>query len=184
MKSTSRLKISLNSLAIVMLLSGASDPLLAKDVTKDKYVEALRLCTSEMDSATKLACYEKAASALIAATDDGTIAIVDQEKVRDTKRKLFGFSIPDFGIFSGRDDEGKEKKEAEQLDTSVAKIRTGPQGSIVITTKEGAIWQIDDAPVPLRVTQPGEKLQIRKGALTAYFLRIGNHASVKGRRIQ
>ena len=187
MKSTSRLKkaklLSLGILATGLTLSTAQAPLQAKQKDDNHYLQELRTCQAETEADERLACFDKVTGALVNAADSGDLTIVDREKVRDTRRKLFGFSIPDFGIFGGHDKDRKDEKEFEQLDTTIAKVRYGPRGSLILTTQEGAVWEISDAPTRLRSTRAGQKLEIRKGVLNSYFLRINGQSGVKGQRI-
>ena len=57
------------------------------------------------DNAERLACFDKAVGTIVAASDSDDLRIVDREEVRETRRKLFGFALPDLGIFGRRDGE-------------------------------------------------------------------------------
>jgi len=119
---------------------------------------------------------------MLAASDQGELRVVDREEVRQTRRKLFGFSLPDFGIFGGGDRDAAEEK-VESLETTIAKVRASDYGGWVLVTAEGAVWQIDNAPRRLMTPKVGQPLEIRSGALSSYFLRINGQPGVKGRRV-
>ena len=154
------------------------------DPPKTDPLAALRACSAISIDAQRLACFDKSASALITAEAEGDVSVVDREEVRNTRRKLFGFSLPDFGIF-GRSDKAKEKDEADEievLNTTIASSRSSREG-LSITTAEGAVWLIDNPPRRLLTPKAGQPVEFRRGTLGSYFIRINGQNGVKGRRI-
>ncbi len=170
------------------IAAGAAAPLAAEDkVAPDEssYVTALRECQSKTDPAQRLACYDTAVSAMVAASSDGEVRVVDREDVREARRKLFGFTLPDLGIFGGKSDK-EDPEQAEEfatLSTTIAAVRS-VNGRYVITTAEGAEWQLDEMPSGLMRPKVGRSLEIKSGAFSAYFLRIDGQKGVKGRRVR
>ena len=128
---------------------------------------------------------DKAVGTIVAASDSDGLRIVDREEVRETRRKLFGFALPDLGIFGRRDGEGHDAREdeLEVLQTTITSVR-GTGDGYILTTAEGAKWQIDSVPRRLLTPKAGQSLEIRNAALSAYFLRINGQGGVKGRRIE
>jgi hypothetical protein len=174
---------------IALVLAAAAAALPAPTAAADKddrgrdsaYVEALKNCQVQTDDAARLACFDKAVATLVAANDQGDLRVVDREAVRKTRRSLFGFSLPDFGIFGGRD--ADEAEEPEVLQTTIAKVRASDNAGWVIVTAEGAVWQVDNVPARLLSPKVGQSLEIRSAALSSYFLRINGQPGVRGRRI-
>jgi hypothetical protein len=170
------------------IAAGAAAPLAAEDkVTPDEssYVTALRDCQSKTDPAQRLACYDTAVSSMVTASSDGEVRVVDREDVREARRKLFGFTLPDLGIFGGKSDK-EDPEQAEEfatLSTTIAAVRS-VNGRYVITTAEGAEWQLDEMPSGLMRPKIGRSLEIKSGAFSAYFLRIDGQKGVKGRRVR
>ncbi len=163
-------------------------PLCAQDKAspdENSYVTALRECQAKTDSAERLACYDTAVGAMVSASNEGEVRVVDAEAVRQTRRKLFGFALPDLGIFGGKSDKDDPEKTEEltTLTTTIAGVRASGQ-TLVVTTAEGAQWQLDDLPARLMRPKAGQALEIKKGALSSYFLRINGQKGVKGRRLQ
>lgn len=160
-------------------------PAAAQDKAEDKYLDSLRTCQAITDSAERLACFDKAVGTIVAASDSDGLRIVDREEVRETRRKLFGFALPDLGIFGRRDGEGHDAREdeLEVLQTTITSVR-GTGDGYILTTAEGAKWQIDSVPRRLLTPKAGQSLEIRNAALSAYFLRINGQGGVKGRRIE
>jgi hypothetical protein len=170
--------------AATMALAAA--PLAAKD-DKDEsaYVAALRACQGKTDPAERLACFDTAVASIVSASAEGEVRVVDREEVRDTRRKLFGFALPDLGIFGGKSDK-EDPEQAEEfttLQTTIAAVK-GTDRAIIIVTAEGAEWQLSEVPARLLRPKTGQPVEIRAAALSSYFLRINGQKGVKGRRVR
>lgn len=161
-------------------------PLMAADTPQagpNSYIEAVKACQPIADPAQRLACYDKAVGEMVAATDKGDLKVIDREQVRETKRKLFGFAIPDFGIFgSGNDKTSDEADEVDSLETTITAVKRTRDG-FLLTTSEGAIWEVTEVPRRLMDPKVGQKLELKKAALGSYFLRINGQKGVRGRRV-
>lgn len=147
-------------------------------------LDPLRACRAIPADTERLACFDRVSAALVTAAEEGDLSVVDREEVRRTRRTLFGFALPDLGIF-GRGDKAKEKDGADEieiLNTTVASSRSTPEG-IELTTAEGAVWLIPSPPRRLMTPKAGQPVEFRKGSLTSYFIRINGQGGVKGRRI-
>ncbi|MGV2495453.1 hypothetical protein [Pelagerythrobacter aerophilus] len=130
----------------------------------------------------RLACYDAAVKDIVAASDQGELRVIDAEAVRKTRRGLFGFSLPDLGIFGG--DDG-EKDELDRLETTVSSVRYLTPNSFVFRIAEGdALWQVSDAPRRLLRVESGDPVVIEKAALGSYFIRFDGQNGVKGRRVE
>jgi len=174
------------ALPIAALLLIASPPVAAQDQPGESaYVAALRTCQGKTEAGERLACYDNAVAAIVAASSDGEVRVVDREEVRQTRRKLFGFALPDLGIFGGKSDKQDPVQEQEftALETIISGVRASGTTYILIT-EEGAEWQLDELPSRLMRPKPGQPLEIRSGALSSYFLRINGQKGVKGRRVR
>jgi hypothetical protein len=174
--------------AAPLVLAGlaATAPVAAEDTKGESaYVAALRACQGKTDAAERLACYDTAVAAMVSASTEGEVRVVDRAEVRDTRRKLFGFALPDLGIFGRKGDkeDAAEEEEFTTLQTTVAGVRY-VNAKLVITTAEGADWQLDEMPARLMKPKVGQSLEIKSGALSSYFLRIDGQKGVKGRRVK
>lgn len=146
--------------------------------------DPLRACRLITDNTERLACFDRVSASLVTAADEGDLSVVNREAARKTRRTLFGFSLPDLGIF-GRGDKAKAKDAADEieiLNTTIASARATQDG-IEITTAEGAVWAIDSPPRRLMTPKAGQSVEFRKGSLSSYFVRINGQGGVKGRRI-
>ena len=71
----------------------------------------------------RLACFDRAAGSLLAARDSGEVRVVDREEVQETRRGLFGFTLPKLGIFGAGDDEQLELNDASRAARALAQAR-------------------------------------------------------------
>lgn len=175
-------RLALAIAASMLVLSGA---LAAQDKRPaGDPLDPLRTCRAIAADAERLACFDRVSGTLVAAADEGELSVVNREEVRKTRRTLFGFALPDLGIF-GRGDKAKEKDAADEievLNTTVASSRSTADG-IEVTTAEGAVWLISNPPRRLMTPRPGHTVELRRGSLTSYFIRINGQGGVKARRI-
>ena len=169
--------------AVALALTLVSVPANAQDSEADNpYLQSLRACQAETDSSARLVCFDRAANEILSAEAAGDLRVVDREAVRKTRRGLFGFSLPDLGIFGKGD--GEKEEEINEIETTIAAV-SGTYGTgYTIRTAEGAVWRISDVPRRLLEPKAGDKLTIKSGALSAYYLRIGDQSGVKGSRVR
>ena len=57
-------------------------------------IKALAACRAITDNAQRLACYDREAGALVQSVESKETVVLDKQAVRNTKRSLFGFSLP------------------------------------------------------------------------------------------
>jgi hypothetical protein len=141
-------------------------------------MQQLLNCRSIQDSTQRLACYDREAAAVNQAIAKRDLVLIDKQRATQTKRALFGFSIPDFGgLFGDNDDEVKEISS-----TVVSASRNGYLGW-TIKLADGSTWaQTDDAELGLP-PEKGDKVVVHRGTLGAFFLRIGSQPGFKVKRI-
>ncbi|HEY0628432.1 MAG TPA: hypothetical protein VGD23_03800, partial [Sphingomicrobium sp.] len=92
---------SQDKLAVLVTAAAASQD--KKPAQTPPQVNALLACRNVTDSAERLACYDKAAATISDAVAKQDLVVFDREGVRKTKRGLFGFSIPNLGVFDDDD---------------------------------------------------------------------------------
>src|SRR5687768_15502190 len=105
--------------AIVALAALASAPALAKpkaqDARSNALIQGLSACRSVADEKARLDCYDQASARLAEAVDKRELVVMDRQEIRETRRSLFGFSVPNIPLFRGEagGDDGK-------LETTIA----------------------------------------------------------------
>lgn len=169
----------LGAVAVLANLSGSA---VAKDPPKQSsLVNALQACQAIADPTQRLACYDKEAGALLAATSKGDVAVVDKGEVRKARKSLFGFSVPKIPFFSGDD---TADAVSDTLESTVKSARGIGYGKYRMVIAEGnAEWETTEAYATMREPRAGDKIVIKRGPLGSYLLRIGSNRGVKGKRV-
>lgn len=172
-------------LPLALALLGSTASVSAQDQSESPaasvdYVAQLKACRDIPGESQRLACFDTAVGAMVAATETGEVNIVNREDVRQTRRSLFGFTMPKGGIFGSNDDEA----DSAMLESTIADVRRSQGRTIVITIAEGSKWQISNVPMRLRPPRVGDAVVFKRASLGSYFIRIDGQIGVKGRRIE
>jgi len=146
----------------------------------EDYLEALRSCQSLNDDMARLECFDTAVGNIVTATEAGDVQVVDREDVRETRRSLFGFVLPDIDLFGSDEDEEDDGR----FTTTIQSARYFGRGSVRFTTAEGAVWEISRVPRRMRVIREGNEVTFREASLGYFFIRVEGQTGVKGRRVQ
>jgi len=152
------------------------------EVSGSQLVRAVQDCQSIKDNGVRLACYDRAASALVSATASGDVAIIDRGKVRQMRRTLFGFSLPPIPFFSGSKNRDVEA-EPKELQATLASFHSIGNGFFRFTLADPqSTWESTESS---DVFEPklGSKVTISHGALGSYWADISGQPSVKVRRV-
>ncbi|MEE4212837.1 MAG: hypothetical protein V2I43_26625 [Parvularcula sp.] len=163
----------------------AAWPLHAQQVDEasaDTLLEQLKSCQLVTDDGERLACFDRAAGAMVSASDAGDVRVLDREAVRQTRRSLFGYRIPDLGIFGGGEEVGDNSDEL--FETTIERARYLSSKRVQFTTAEGAVWEMKNVPRRLRQIEPGDAVVFKPAALGYFFVRIDGQMGIKGRRIE
>lgn len=143
-------------------------------------------CRAVKDDSARLACFDARVAEFEAAQAKGDVAVVDRDVVRQTRRKLFGFSIPDFGLFGGNKDsrgrDAEDQDEVKEIAGTIKALARGQDGWIV-TLEDGARWAQSDGVVLGRSPRVGGTVTIKRGTFGNYKMDFGAGPAVKARRI-
>lgn len=167
-------------LPAIFALIAASAPAHAQNKPEDDaYITSLKSCQPITDDAERLSCYDAAVGRVVAASDEGEVRIIDREDATNTKRRLFGFSVPKLGLFG----EGDAEEDIEVLQSTITKVAFSGRNTVLLTIEDGAVWRIQGAKKAL-LAKPGDKVEFKEAALGSYFVRINGQNGEKGRRIE
>ena len=172
-----RVSISLAAIAALVSASAAAKT----PPPMSPYINALDQCRQIVDSAQRLACYDRTAGALVTASRSGEINVVDRGQLRQARRSLFGFSMPKLPFFAGDQSTGDTPDEIQSTIKSARDLGYGKY-RIVITDGD-AVWETTEESMSLGEPRSGQKITIRRGPLGSFFLRINGERGVKGRRV-
>lgn len=176
MKTGAKIVLMMAAAALLPAPVGAKPKL--KDARSNALLQALSACRAIADGAGRLDCYDKAGAQLAEAVDKEELVVLDRQEIGETRRSLFGFSVPNIPLFRGESggDTGK-------LETVIAGASPLEGGKWQIRLEDGATWQTSETRIGLSDPRRGQKIVIQRGALGNYFLRIDGQRGIRGRRV-
>lgn len=137
----------------------------------------LLACRSVADAEQRLACFDRETAATSEALARNDLVAMDRAKVRETRRSVFGFSVPKLGIFGGGDTD-----EVDQIDGTIAKVGWTRDGVSVRLQDQSQWVQTDGKTLPIE-PRAGNKVIIKRGALGSYIMNIAGQRGVKVKRV-
>lgn len=150
------------------------------DQPRPELFEALLRCRSIAEPAAKLACFEAATDSLEQAVEAREVVVVDRAQVRESRRRLFGISLPSLPVFGGGEDD--EEDEIDSVEGVVASVSTDRNGRWVLRLEDGAVWtQTDNNTLALR-PRAGHKVVINRAALGTFMMRVNGQPGIRVQR--
>lgn len=176
-------RLCLSSLLVISTLAttGAAEAKGKPTPAASPLVTAIDRCRQMTDPAQRLACYDSAANALLNATNTGEVSIVDRGEVRKVRHSLFGFNLPRVPFFSGDTTANEAQDKIDSTITSVKALNNGYYQMVI--ADNNAVWVTTDDSINFDPPRPGQKIEILRGALGNYFLRINGQVGVRGKRV-
>lgn len=166
-------------LALASPIPSADAQTRASEDRPESYSAVIR-CRAIPDKEARLACFDDAVAKLDTAIDRRDVVVVDREHIRQTKKTLFGLSLPELNLFGGG---GQDVDEISAIDGIVGGARMDENNAWIVQLEGGATWrQIDSRPVALSPRR-GSKVVIRKAALGSYMMRIDGQPGIRVRRV-
>lgn len=165
------------ALAAVALV-GAGSAVAARPVQTGTpaQVQQLMACRAIAAADQRLACYDRATTAISQAIATNDLVMIDKERARAAGRSLFGFSIPNFGGLFG------SNGEVAQIDGTIKTAAHNADGGWLITLNDGSVWtQTDDWPG--LDARPGKKVIVKRGMLGSFWLSIPGQNGIKVKRV-
>jgi hypothetical protein len=167
--------IAAMALAALATSAAAKEPKAASRTAEP--LRPLEACRAIADAGERLACFDAAASRLNDAVARKEVVVMDQQEIKETRRSLFGFSLPRLPLFRG--DSGGE---VDELESTIASVSSLGMGKWRIRLPDGAVWQTTDSIGFGSDPKAGQKIVIKRGTLGNYFLRIDGRNGVRGKR--
>jgi len=153
----------------------ASAQKLPKTSTPKLFEEVVN-CRTIQDSAQRLACYDRSVAALETAQQTNELYVADKAAMKEARKGLFGFSLPNLKIF-GDEDLG----DLHELETTIKAVGSGQRGYI-FTLADGARWMQTDKRY-MDKPKIGAKIKIEKAALGSYMASINGKPGFRVERI-
>lgn len=146
--------------AMIASVAGAAQPQLPRAGA----VDAVLACQNEATADARLACYDRSVAALRQGLDSGTVVAVDP---RQARRQSFGLDDPDV-----LGDAVREEIPDEITATVAASGESGFQRWQVVLDN-GQVWRTIDSSRGASPPRAGSTVQISRGAIGNFWLRVG-----------
>lgn len=171
-----RAKILLPALIAALLTPAVAA---APDARRPEMFDKLVACRTISDPAQRLACYDAQVSALDAAEKNDDLVIMDRKQVQETRRSLFGFTLPRFSLGGKKLD---EKDDTSEIETTVQSIRRVGYGWSFTLAEDAGTWETSDglASAP----KVGDRIRIKKAMMGSFLGSVGFNRGVRFRRVQ
>lgn len=168
---------------MILSLAGATSATTA--APRPQLLVKLVECRAISDSAQRLACYDAQVSALDAAEKKRDVVVMDRAQVRETRRSLFGFSLPSLNLFGGgaKDDKNDAAEDVTEINSTVVSAHPlrGSGWTIVLANGAGT-WETGDSLSRDR-PEAGAKVHIKKALMGSYLGSVGYNQGVRFRRV-
>lgn len=174
-----------NTLLLAGVVALASTASAEKTREQPELFRNLLNCRAIADNAARLACFDQSTSALQQAEAKKDLVVVDRKEIRETRKSLFGFTLPKIGLFEGGGDDEKEdaKDAVTELQSTIEAARAISGGNWSLRLANGAgTWEtmtaMTDAP------RAGDKVRIKKATLGSYLGQVGINRGIRFRRVE
>jgi len=178
------LALAAGVLAMAVGASAADKPVEKKRAAA---LQAIVDCRRMTDDTARLACFDAAAAKLDDAEAAGQVVVVDREQARAVRKDIFGLQLPSLDIFNlgaggkGAAASAKGDDVASITAKATSAYRLG-DGKWVIDLDTGAVWRQIDTNVLAIDPHQGSKIEIRKGSLGSFFLKVDGQPAFKAHR--
>ncbi|KWV90361.1 hypothetical protein [Erythrobacter sp. YT30] len=142
----------------------------------------LETCTAIENDAERLACFDREVGTLVGASNKGDVKVVDSEQISEARKKLYGYSLPDAGIFEAATEE--EREENKRLVSTITRVRKVGSKEWHFWIEEGnAKWRIKNNSIRARAPEVGQSVEFKPATMGTYWIRIDGRKGVRGNRI-
>lgn len=136
-------------------------------------------CRTVQDTGQRLACYDREVAAVAAAEAREDLVVIDRAKVRSARKTLFGFHVPDLGIFGG----GEDEEGVNRIEAKIAAVSRNAQGKWTFRLADGARWiQHDSRELPIDPSA-GQTISIRKAAMGSFLANVNKQIAIRVKRV-
>jgi hypothetical protein len=166
-----------HALGLGLLVTASTAATAAEGDPPPKAFADVIACRSIADTQERLACFDATVAELEGATDSKTVVVLSGEEVKETRRGLFGLSLPRIGLFKGDNDDEESLRE---ITSTITKL-SGGTGQLVVTLDDGSVWEQTDGAFTKRPAV-GQTIVIKRAAFGSYMGRINNGAAFRVKR--
>ena len=107
------------------------------------------------------------------------VRVVETEEITQARKRLFGFTLPKIGLFSGDDGE-----EVETLTSTITRVRQIGAKEYLFWIEEGnAQWRMKSNSIRFRAPKVGDSVEFKPATMGTYWIRVNGRKGVRGNRI-
>lgn len=147
----------------------------------DPALQGLADCAAMTDAGQKAGCYDAAYAALNGQVRSGEVTLIRKKEAIAAKREAFGFKLPSLSIL---DKVAKEEGPVDTLSDTIKAARIDREGNWTITLSNGAVWRQTDKKTLAPAPKAGQKVEVKKGALGSFFLKVEDLPAVRASRVE
>jgi hypothetical protein len=163
---------------ICMIVGQAATAAAEKQPDVSRTVDALSACRTLTEDARRLACFDRAVPAILAAREDGTLLVLDKEKVVERRRARFGLASDGAALGDAAD----KATAVRELTTTISSVAGAQYSRFNLALADGSVWQtVETARFEPRA---GAAITIKAAALGAYKASIAGGTSIKVKRLR
>ena len=137
-------------------------------------------CRKLAEPTARLACFDREAAAVEGATARRELVVVDRQQIRQTRRTLFGLTLPRLGFLDGQDDDAPEQQQVEGTIRAFSADRTGKW----LVQLEDATWRGTEVDEYQSTPRVGQAVVVRRGPLGSYVLSVAGRKGVRVQRVR
>jgi hypothetical protein len=150
-----------------------------KQVERPALFSKLVECKAIADSTQRLACYDAQVSAIDAAEKKQDLVVMDRAQIRETRRSLFGFTLPRFTLGGKKVDDADD---VQEIETTIRTARRAGYDWVLTLEDDNGTWQTSE-PLGKDPPKAGTKIRIKKALMGSYLATIGISRGVRLKRV-
>lgn len=170
-------KILLPLLALQLVVTPAAAQKTSKPPRPVQFQKLVE-CRAIAEPGARLACFDRETAAFEAAEKGNDLVVVDRQQIRNTRRSLFGLTLPKIPFL----DDGDEEAETAQIEGVVRSARV--DGDKWTVDLGGSTWRTTEGAQFETPPKAGQKAIVRRAALGSYVLKIEGRKGLRAIRVR
>ena len=143
-------------------------------------VDALLACRDLTDATARVACYDAKGEQLRAAMAAGDVLVASKQELVTKRREGFGFSAAGKGpVF-----ETKDQPEISEVTTRLTDVQSFGYGQWRMVTADHGTWETTSGDAFDFQPAAGMTVNIRRGSLGSFVVRLPRGSALKVRRVR
>lgn len=170
-------KILLPLLALQLVVTPAAAQKTSKPPRPVQFQKLVE-CRAIAEPGARLACFDRETAAFEAAEKGNDLVVVDRQQIRNTRRSLFGLTLPKIPFL----DDGDEEAGTAQIEGVVRSARV--DGDKWTVDLDGSTWRTTEGAQFETPPKAGQKAIVRRAALGSYVLKIEGRKGLRAIRVR